>query len=186
MRKEFLNTYKLLERYEPLYPEEVVSKEKMLELLMTCDDSFLRTCRVGHFTSSAFLLNKEMTHVCLMHHAKLDKWMQLGGHCDGDSDVLNVSIKEAQEESGIKNIRPIDYGIFDIDIHLIPPYSKDDAHYHFDIRFLLHAYEDDVLIKNHESKALRWFDKNEEDFPKNVQRMFEKWRNKNFNGQKMY
>lgn len=186
MKTEFLNTYKLLQRYEPLDPEEVVSKKRMLELLTICDDCFLRSCRVGHFTSSAFLLNKDMTHVCLMHHTKFDIWMHLGGHCDGNSDVLNVSIKEAQEESGIKNIRPIDHGIFDIDIHLTPPYSNDEAHYHFDIRFLLHAYEDDRLIKNHESKELRWFDKNAEHVPKDVQRMFEKWRKNNFNEQMVY
>lgn len=180
MKAEFLNTYKLLEQYDPLYPEEVVYKEKMMELLRTCDDCFLRSCRVGHFTSSAFLLNKDMTHVCLMHHTKLDMLMQLGGHCDGDSDVLNVSIKEAQEESGINNIRALDYGIFDIDIHLIPPYLQDEAHYHFDIRFLLHAYEDDKLIQNRESKELRWVIKNVEGVPKNVERMFEKWKNRKF------
>ena len=180
MKKEFINTYKMLERYEPLYPEEFISKEKMLEFLIACDDCFLRSCRVGHFTSSAFLLNKNMTHVCLMHHTKLDKWMQLGGHCDGDYDILNVAIKEAQEESGIKNIKPIKEEIFDIDVHLIPPNINDEAHYHFDIRFLLHAYDDDTLIKNHESQELRWVKSNDKDVPENVFRMFKKWRAKEF------
>lgn len=176
MKKEFFNIYEILKQYKPSYPEEFVSKNKMLELIDTCDDCFFRTCRVGHFTASAFLLNKDKTHVCLMHHAKLDKWMQLGGHCDGDHDVLNVAIKEAQEESGIEKIKPIENDIFDIDIHLIPPNSTDDAHYHFDIRFLLHAYDNDTLIKNHESKELRWVKKYDKNIPQNVFRMFEKWR----------
>jgi hypothetical protein len=176
VKKEFLNTYTILKRYEPSYPEEFVSKEKMLEFIMTCDDCFLRSCRVGHFTASAFLLNKNRTHACLMHHTKLNQWMQLGGHCDGDPDVLNVAIKEAQEESGIKNISPISHDIFDIDIHLIPPNHKDEAHYHFDIRFLLHAYDDDRLVKNHESNELRWVKTGDKDIPQNVIRMFEKWK----------
>lgn len=175
MKPEFLNTYEMLKKYESIYPEESVFKEKMLDFLKACDDCFYRSCRVGHFTASAFLLNKDMTHVCLMHHAKLDKWMQLGGHCDGDPDILGVAIKEAQEESGITKIKPISPDIFDIDIHLIPPTSKDEAHYHFDIRFLLHAYEGDVLIKNHESKDLRWVQKGDIDVPQNVLRMFEKY-----------
>lgn len=175
MRSDFLSTYEMIKRYETVYPEELVFKEKMLEFIFSCDDCFLRSCRVGHFTSSAFLLNKDKTHVCLMHHAKLNKWMQLGGHCDGDSDVLSVAIKEAREESGIENIKPIKSDIFDIDIHLIPPSSKDDAHYHFDIRFLLHAYDDDdTLVKNHESNELKWVQKAEHDVPSNVVRMFKK------------
>ena len=165
----------MLERYDPLYKEELFVKEKMLDLLRNCDDCFLRSCKVGHFTSSAFLLNKNMTHICLMHHRKFDKWMQLGGHCDGDTDVLNVAIKEAREESGIKHIRPVSRDIFDIDMHLTPANNKDEAHYHFDIRFLLHAYEDNIFIKNHESKEIRWIENSDIEISQNVLRMFKKW-----------
>ena len=174
MRSDFLKTYQMIEKYETADPNELVFKEKMLEFISACDDCFLRSCAVGHFTSSAFLLNKDKSHVCLMHHAKLNKWMQLGGHCDGDWDILNVAIKEAREESGIKNIKPIKYDIFDIDIHLIPPSSKDHAHYHFDVRFLLHACDDDTLIRNHESNELKWVKKASQDIPLNVVRMFKK------------
>ncbi len=172
-------TYQLLAAYRSSYPEEQVYREKMLRFLDTCSDCFLRSCRVGHFTASAFLLNPEKTHALLLHHAKLDKWMQLGGHCDGDSDVLRVAIKEAQEESGIQKIRAIRPAVFDIDIHLIPPYKEEGAHYHFDIRFLLHAYETDQVIQNHESKALQWFEITGKNLPENrasVDRMFEKIR----------
>lgn len=170
MEKNFLSTYELIKNYI----EELVYKEKMLELIDTCDDCFLRQCRVGHFTASAFLLNKNMNHVCLMHHTKLDKWLQLGGHCDGDPDILNVSIKEASEESGIKNIKPLTSDIFDMDIHLVPKILNEEPHYHFDIRFLLHAYDDDTLIKNHESKELKWVQKSDKEVSQNLIRMFEK------------
>ena len=175
-------TYQLLNRYNPTSEEESLYKQKMLELIDCCPDCFLRSCRVGHFTASAFLLNKEMTHVLLMHHTKLDKWMQLGGHCDGDSDVLNVAIKEAQEESGIINIRALKSDIFDIDIHLIPPTEKEASHYHFDIRFLLHAHLDDKFTKNHESKELKWIEKTSKNIPsesESVLRMFRKLNNIN-------
>ena len=82
--------------------------------------------------------------------------MQLGGHCDGDEDVLAVSIKEAQEESGINEIVPLSDKIFDIDIHRIPANSKDVAHFHFDIRFLLKTNGNDNFVKNEESNDLKW------------------------------
>lgn len=170
-------TYDLLKNYQPLYQEELVFKHKMLELISTCEDCFFRSCRVGHFTASAFLLNNDLTGVLLMHHTKLDKWMQLGGHCDGDSDVMNVAIKEAREESGINDIRSLSSEIFDIDIHLIPPNKQDEAHYHFDIRFLLHAYNDDKFFKNNESKELRWVARDSQNLPSksnSIIRMFEK------------
>lgn len=174
------NTQKLLESYSSPYIEEKFYKERMLEVINNIDNCFSRKCRIGHFTASAFLLNKEKTHALLMHHAKLDQWMQLGGHCDDDPDVLRVSIKEAQEESGIQDIKPITPHIFDIDIHLIPTNPKDEAHYHFDIRFLLHAYMNDTFYKNHESKELRWIAKDSDNIPGDsysVKRMFKKWRN---------
>ncbi len=171
------NTYQLLQNYNSKYQEELAYKQMMLELLDNCDDCFLRSCRVGHFTASALLLNKDLSKVLLMHHRKLDIWVQPGGHCDGDADVLNVAIKESQEESGIIDIKPLSQEIFDLDIHLIPPSKKEEAHYHFDVRFLLHAYNDDNLVQNHESKELRWVDKDARNAPtksRSVLRMFEK------------
>lgn len=179
MLDSFRNTYNLLQKYNPEKIEELVYKTKMIEFLSSCEDCFLRSCRVGHFTSSAFLLNREKTHILLMHHSKLDRWMQLGGHCDGDHDVANVAIKEAKEESGINKIKTIGTDIFDLDIHLIPANKKEAAHYHFDIRFLLHAYGDDMPQKNHESKELRWISIHDEYIPSqeiSVLRMFEKIR----------
>lgn len=149
----------------------------MLELLDTCDNCFKRSNKVGHFTASAFILNKAKTHVLLMHHAKLNIWVQPGGHCDGDQDVSSVAIKEAEEETGIKGLKFLMPEIFDIDIHLLPEHKGIEAHYHFDIRFLLHAHEDDTFIKNHESHELRWVEINKENTPvdrESVARMFKK------------
>lgn len=119
----------------------------------------------------------------MTHHAKLDRWFQLGGHCDEGHDLLNVAIKEAQEESGINNIVPLLTApgaapeIFDIDIHLIPENKKEKAHYHYDIRFLLKVISNEEVIQSSESKALKWIKKDIQDLPtKNysVMKMFNK------------
>ncbi|HXW85792.1 MAG TPA: NUDIX domain-containing protein [Candidatus Bathyarchaeia archaeon] len=113
-----------------------------------------------------------------MHHTKLDQWFQLGGHCDGNPDVLAVALKEAQEESGINHIVPVNTHIFDIDIHLIPANKKEKEHYHYDVRFLLQVASDEKIVQNSESKELRWITKNRAEFPtqnRSVVRMFDKW-----------
>ncbi len=110
-----------------------------------------------------------------MHHAKLNKWVQLGGHCDGNPNVLEVAIKEAKEESGISQIEAVLPSIFDLDIHEIPKTEKFPAHLHYDIRFLLQVTSDDSIQKNHESKALLWIDeKNLPTQSRSVVRMLEK------------
>ena len=91
---------------------------------------------------------------------------------------MAVAIKEAQEESGINRIVPISDEIFDIDIHAIPASSKNQEHYHYDVRFLLKVVGNESIIQNHESKALRWFDKERNELPsqdRSIVRMFEKW-----------
>lgn len=167
----------LLLKYQPTAYEELGYKQHMLEFINTCENCFDRSCMPGHFTGSSLLLNKAGTQCLLMHHTKLNKWLQLGGHCDGDSNILNVAIKEAQEESGINNISPISEEIFDIDMHMIPQVKQDAPHYHFDVRFLLQVTSDEVIVQNSESLELRWFDLNLENLPtkeRSVTRMIDK------------
>lgn len=168
----------LLNNYHPIFQEEQAAKTRMLEFINQYSNCFERSLEVGHITASAWLLNKNQTHVLLMHHAKLDSWVQLGGHCDGNADALDVAVKEAQEESGISNIKPLSYDIFDIDIHLVPARKNEPEHYHYDVRFLLQVTGDEDFVKNNESKELRWIGKNRNDLPTNSQsiiRMFDKW-----------
>ncbi|MBT6207658.1 MAG: NUDIX hydrolase [Francisellaceae bacterium] len=177
MKKEFL--INLLKKYDSGYLAEQFFKQQMLDLLSISDNCFERSCRVGHFTASSWLLNSAGTKALLMHHAKLDRWLQLGGHCDGDADVLKVAIKEAQEESGIISIKPVSEEIFDLDVHLIPTIKQEAPHYHFDIRFLLQQVNsEEPLVLNRESKSLEWFSPNKNTLPTNdisIIRMLEKW-----------
>lgn len=171
----------LLTEYSPTYPEEKVYKEQMLTFIKHHPNCFDRSLELGHFTASAWLINKDNSASLLLHHKKLNDWFQLGGHADGDHDLLAVAIKEAQEESGLLNIIPVSGEIFDIDIHMIPANSKDKAHYHYDVRFLLQHISDEPIVQNHESNELRWISKDRMNLPTHswsVVRMFDKWVNR--------
>lgn len=172
-----LNLKEKLEAYIPSCAQEAEHRRGMILFMEQYPNCFERTLAVGHFTGSAWLLNKERTAALLMHHTKLNKWLQLGGHCDGNSNILEVAIREAQEESGILNIVPLSQDIFDIDIHLIPERGHEKAHYHYDVRFLLGVNSDEQVIQNRESKELRWISKPTQVPTANpsVVRMFNKW-----------
>lgn len=166
-----------LQRYSPT-AQEVEFKERMLWFIERYPDCFERTLDVGHITASCWLLNKEKTHALLTHHKKLNAWFQLGGHCDGESDVLAVALKEAREESGIQSIEPLSTEIFDIDIHLIPANNVTPAHYHYDVRFLLQVTSDETIVLSEESHSLAWVAKDRNSFPtkqRSVTRLFDKW-----------
>lgn len=145
-------------RYAAQYPEEKSIAEEITTFIQAHADCFERTQLKGHVTGSAWLLSADEKKALLTHHAKLQQWLQLGGHADGDSDIQNVALREAQEESGINNIIALSNTIFDIDVHLIPERKNEPAHKHYDIRYLFKVARHDALARNnHESLELRWF-----------------------------
>jgi 8-oxo-dGTP pyrophosphatase MutT (NUDIX family) len=115
-----------------------------------------RSCAPGHLTGSAWIVDRPRRRVLLTHHRKLDRWLQLGGHADGDADLLAVAVREAQEESGLASIRVLSPELFDVDVHLIPARREEPAHLHHDLRFLLEADGDEPLVISAESKDLAW------------------------------
>jgi len=120
--------------------------------------SFDRSLVEGHVTASCWLVNRAQTHVLLTHHRKLNCWIQLGGHADGDSDLVNVALAEAQEESGIEKIAMLSNDIFDIDRHSIPARRNEPEHFHYDFRFAMRSTEHDNYIVSDESHDLRWIE----------------------------
>ena len=173
------NLREVLSAYQSRYCEETTYKALMLDFLEHHpEDAVLRSCSLGHFTASAWLLNRTLDSALMMHHAKLDIWLQLGGHCDGNWDILNVAVQEAREESGIEHIVPIYEAPFDLSIHLVPVWRNEPAHYHYDVRFLLKVVSDEAVTPNRESKELRWITKSPSSLPTtstSVVRMHEKW-----------
>ncbi|HEY9117593.1 MAG TPA: NUDIX hydrolase [Roseivirga sp.] len=142
--------------YWPSYETEKAFQKRMLFLLNNFENCFERSLVHAHFTASAWVVNQAMTHCLLTHHAKLDRWLQIGGHADGDADLSRVALKEIKEESGLTEISFLREGIFDLDIHLIPERKGIPAHDHYDIRYLIQADMEESLNINHESNEMRW------------------------------
>ncbi len=145
-----------LAQYQTQYVEESGLIDRFRRFVQAHPDCFERSLAVGHLTGSAWLVNEPGTHVLLTHHRKLNMWIQLGGHADGDVDVWRVALKEAQEESGLARIEPLGRAVFDVDIHAIPARGSDAAHVHYDVRFAFRAVGSDQFTVSDESHALAW------------------------------
>lgn len=149
--------YKHVLSYTPVDESEKISKRKVVELLEGYPNCFERDNMPGHITGSALLVDEKRENILLNHHRKIGKWLQFGGHSDGEANPFNVALRETIEESGITKtsfIYPFS-GIFDIDVQLIPKYKELQKHYHYDIRILLTTTQTDFTVSN-ESKELKW------------------------------
>lgn len=155
----------LLDRYAARYPAEAAVAARIRALVMEHADCFDRTCRPGHVTGSAWVLSQDHAKCLLVHHAKLNRWLQPGGHADGETDIAQVSLREVREETGLTQLTlPTPDGVLvplDLDVHIIPARCKDgtlsdDAHEHHDVRFLVVAAPDQEIALSEESHELRW------------------------------
>jgi len=118
--------------------------------------AFDRALAPGHVTASAWIVDPERLRAVLLHHRKLERWLQLGGHVDGDPDVRRSAMREAREESGLRTLRTIADEIYDIDVHRIPARGDEPEHDHYDLRFALEADPREPLVRNEESHDVRW------------------------------
>lgn len=165
-----------LAEYQTRYPEEQSTINRFQTLVTEHTNCFERDCWVGHITGSCWLVDPSAQRLLLTHHRKLDMWLQLGGHSDGDPDSQAVAMREAREESGL-GVQLLSPHIFDIDVHEIPARKKDPAHCHFDVRYALQAESDEYLVSE-ESLALAWVDINELEsytVETSILRMRDKW-----------
>ena len=149
----------LLDGYRTRYPEEEMRVDRVRRFVETHADCFERTCRDGHVTGSAWILSADECHVLLVHHRKLVRWLQPGGHADGEPDPIRVALREAGEECGLAELAVLSDEPLDVDVHPIPASGHEPAHLHYDIRYLLVAAPGQELRPSEESTALQWFER---------------------------
>jgi 8-oxo-dGTP pyrophosphatase MutT (NUDIX family) len=155
MQRQHLLT--LLRQHIPADADEAGMTARTIAFVETQPDCFERSLLEGHITGSAWITSPDGSRVLLIHHRKLDRWFQPGGHADGDPDVAAVALREAQEETRLPDLRLVSPAIFDVDIHPIPARGTVPEHLHYDIRFLFTANNDDMPGgENREVKGIRW------------------------------
>ena len=145
-----------LDAYAARFPEEAAMSTRFRDFVAGNARCFERHCLPGHVTASAWIVDRNGSRVLLTHHRKFGRWLQPGGHSDGEPDSLAVALREAREETGLdlaaRSKRPMD-----IDIHEIPPTGTEPAHRHYDLRFALRARSDAYRVSD-ESHDLAWVD----------------------------
>ena len=155
------NLREQIENYIPYNEQEENDKEMMLKYIDTFPDVLTRENKMCHFTASNWIINKEKTKVLMIYHNLYKSWAWTGGHADGDDNLLNVAIKEAEEETGIKNLKLLSNEIYGIQILTVDSHIKRGkfvpSHLHLDCCFLLEADEKEPLrIKKDENSGVEW------------------------------
>lgn len=145
-----------LDTYEPADARECDMRDRLRAFVATNEDCFERTNLAGHVTGSAWIVDADASAAVLLHHRKLERWLQPGGHADGDGDVRRVAVREAMEETGLANLAPASAGIYDLDVHEIPARGNELPHFHYDVRHAFFAPRDEAPIVSDESHAVRW------------------------------
>jgi 8-oxo-dGTP pyrophosphatase MutT (NUDIX family) len=167
-----------LRRYRDQWQGDADVVAQFEDFAQTHADAFERGNPVAHFTGSAWLVSADGERVLLMHHRKLDRWLQPGGHADGDTDLARVALREAEEETGLAGLH-VDGGIFDVDRPRIPARADEPEHWHYDLRYVVRASADESFVVNAESHALAWRPVNEvaadETLDTSLRRMARKW-----------
>lgn len=141
--------------YARRHPDEQGTAALFRALLADPRDPFRRERLDGHFTASSWLVDRAGARVLLTHHRKLGRWLQLGGHADGERDLGQAALREAEEESGLAGLR-LAPGIFDLDRHWIPEHKGVPGHWHYDVRYIVHAGDSEEFVVSDESLALAW------------------------------
>ena len=175
-RTELLNS---LSNYQTRNTDEQACVERFVEFVMGHAGCFERTLAIGHVTGSAWVVNQAGTHVLLTHHRKLNRWLQPGGHADGNPCVMDVALREVREETGIEDVQVVSKEIFDLDIHRIPTRGNEAAHDHYDVRFAVRVVGSDVYTVSEESHDLCWVpieNLSEKSGEESMLRMQRKWR----------
>lgn len=146
----------LIENYIYTYPRERAPYD-MLNFYKTERSVFSKSNKKGHFTGSGWIVSPDKRKILMTHHKIINKWLQLGGHADGEGDLLKVALRESIEESGFREFKVLNETIFDLDIHKIPKTDSEISHFHYDVRFLLEAdLSKESIVVSNESYDVAW------------------------------
>lgn len=150
-----------IKKFVPYNEQEEVERKIMLKYINDFDDVLTRQNEYGHFTSSAFVFNKERTKILMIYHKIYNSWAWIGGHSDGDNDLLYVAMKEAKEETGIKSVVPISKDIYSLELINVNGHEKRGkyvgSHVHLNVTYLLEADEsEEIHIKEDENSGVKW------------------------------
>ena len=170
----------LIKSYSKKFPQENQTISEYTAFIKDNSQCFERSLKKGHITCAAWILDCSGKRALLTHHRKLNRWLQLGGHADGDPDVHRVAAREAYEESGISTLELVSSEIIDLDIHAIPTRGNVPEHLHYDARFLFRATQNENYQVSKESHDLAWVDMKEiQKFTseKSILRMVDKTKN---------
>ena len=164
-----------IEKYQPYNEQEANDKQIMLKYIDTFEDVLTRNNEFGHFTASAWAVNREKTKVLMIYHNIYQSWAWTGGHADGEDNLLEVAIRELKEETGIKNVKVLNNNIFSLEIICVNGHIKKEkyvsSHQHLNLTYLVEVDEKEILIvKEEENSGVKWM--NLEDIAKNSN---EKW-----------
>lgn len=157
---------KNIENYQPFNEQEKKDKALILDWIKKNDNAFLRDNPVAHITASAWVVNKDRTKVLMVYHNIYNSWSWLGGHADGETDLLLVAMREVQEEAGITGVRPVSEKIFSMESLTVDGHVKNgsyvSSHLHLNITYLLEAdTNESVSVKEDENSGVEWFELNE-------------------------
>ena len=151
-----------IKRYAPCCEQEARDKTVILDFLAKNEDAFSRENLVAHMTASAWIVNQERTRTVMVYHRIYDSWSWTGGHADGETDLLAVALREAREETGLRNVRPLSSEIFSLEVLTVDGHEKRGeyvpSHLHMNVTYLLEADESKPLhVCEDENKGVRWF-----------------------------
>ena len=158
-RKELISKIK---KYQPFNEQEEMDKALILNWIETQENAFSRENAVAHMTASAWVVNKERSKVLMIYHNIYNSWSWLGGHADGETDLLAVAVREVKEEAGITNVRPVSDEIFSLESLTVDGHVKKgryvSSHLHLNVTYLLEAdSEEAVSVKADENSGVAWF-----------------------------
>ena len=152
--------------YRPWNPQEARDTTELLRRLEAGEDLFHRENTAAHLTASAWVVSPDRTRVLMAYHNLYDSWAWLGGHADGEQDLLAVALREVREESGLAAVRPVSPDIYSLEILTVDGHEKRgvyvSSHLHLNVTFLLEADPaEPVRCKPDENSRVGWFTQEE-------------------------